>query len=123
MKELHRRALASLPIDEDEVNSWFEQNRNDRVSNRIIERLCISHERLRTELSGAMSILEEDKVTIDDTRKHFEKFVGFAATCKRENSYEWMCLMLDWLNGAARRLDPGTYFRIVGASHFEVVKE
>ena len=26
---------------------------------------------------------------------HFRKFVGFTATCRRENTYIWMRLMLD----------------------------
>jgi hypothetical protein len=53
-----------------------------------------------------------------DGWKHFETFVGFAATCRRENTYEWMCLMLDWLNGAVGRLDPEAWFDICGADHF-----
>lgn len=56
-----------------------------------------------------------DQASIE-TAKHFEKFVGFAATCRRENTYDWMCLMLDWLNGAAARLKPGTYFDFNGDS-------
>lgn len=55
-----------------------------------------------------------------ELRKHFESFAGFAASCRRENTYEWMCLMLDWLNGVASRLDPEAYFEIVGADHFEM---
>lgn len=121
MKELHRRALAFLPLEENKVNSWFELNRENRDRNRVIEQLCISHERLRTELSGAMSIIEDDQKALEAIKRHFLSFVSFAATCKRENTYEWMCLMLDWLNGALGRLDPDSFLMIVGASHFEVV--
>ena len=49
-----------------------------------------------------------------DVAKHFESFVGFAATCRRENTYDWMCLFLDWLNGAASRLEPGAWFELRG---------
>ena len=55
-----------------------------------------------------------DQATID-VAKHFEQFVGFAATCQRENTYDWMCLFLDWLNGAATRLEPGSYFELKGS--------
>lgn len=56
--------------------------------------------------------------TLLDVHKHFETFVGFAATTRRENTYEWMCLFLDWLNGATTRLDPDAWFDILGADHF-----
>jgi hypothetical protein len=80
---------------------------------------------LRADVGGgdtAISQLEQGIEALEqenrDLREHFEKFTGFAATCRRENTYEWMCLMLDWLNGAATRLDPDKYFDIVGADHF-----
>lgn len=51
-------------------------------------------------------------------RDHFETFAGFVATTRRENTYEWMCLLLDWLNGACTRLDPEAWFDLIGADHF-----
>lgn len=53
-------------------------------------------------------------------RDHFERFAGFVATTRRENTYEWMRLLLDWLNGEMIRvrLDPETWFDLVGADHF-----
>ena len=65
--------------------------------------------------------LEQATATHHETADHFERFVGFAATCRRENtydSYDWMLLMLNWLNGAAARFDEAAYFDLVGADHF-----
>ena len=84
------------------------------------------HDQYRqTEADAALNddrIGEPDDVaiarTLLDVHKHFESFTGFAATTRRENTYDWMCLFLDWLNGVTTRLDPDAWFDIVGADHF-----
>lgn len=63
-------------------------------------------------------ILQEQTPTLQDVADHFEKFIRFAATCRGENTYEWMCLMLDWLNGAVIRFDESAYFDLCVADHF-----
>jgi hypothetical protein len=68
-----------------------------------------------TQLEQGNEVLQREK---QELHEHFEKFAGFAATCRRENTYEWMLLMLDWLNGVTTRLDPDAYFDIVGAELF-----
>ena len=62
--------------------------------------------------------LEKESLLSEPAADHFERFLGFAATVRRENTDVWMGLMLDWLNGAATRFDEEAYFELVGADHF-----
>lgn len=70
------------------------------------------------EMAEAASVLAAEYEHLRDAGDHFEKFAGFVATTRRENTYEWMCLLLDWLNGVCARLDPEVWFDLVGSDHF-----
>ena len=59
---------------------------------------------------------------LEETRQHFKNFASFVGSCQRENTYEWMVLCLDWLNGACRRVSPESYF-ILNGHTFGVVKK
>jgi hypothetical protein len=56
MTDLQRKALASLPLPADEVETIhrYAGQLNDRL-----RRLCVSHERLRAEVLGATVLLAE----------------------------------------------------------------
>ncbi len=64
--------------------------------------------------------LVDTETELKETKEHFEKFASMAATCKRENTHEWMVSMQVHLNGACDRLDPIAYVVMVGASYFEL---
>lgn len=70
----------------------------------------------------AISQLEQSNATLErdneELKDHFKKFVEFAVTCRRENTYEWMLLMQEWLTQAAERFDPDSYADMIGADHF-----
>jgi len=82
----------------------------ERLAREAAKRLTMQHDRIEE--------LRQENEQLRKLAQHFEKFVGFAATCRRENTYEWMQLMLDWLNGAAMRFDEAAYFDLCGADHF-----
>ena len=49
-----------------------------------------------------------------EVERDFGRFCGFAATCRKGNTDEWMRMLADWLNDAASRLEPGTNFTFDG---------
>ena len=69
---------------------------------------------------GASESSDQPMNEVEELRKHLKAFAGFAATCRRENSYEWMVMMLDWLNGVCGRVSPESYF-ILDGHEFKVV--
>ena len=61
-------------------------------------------------LQWALDEIEELKAT----QRLFDQFASFMATCRRQNTTEWLRLAVDHLNGAAMRLDPDVYFEFDG---------
>ncbi len=55
MNELRRKALASLPLTESQVETIYVAPHMMPA----IKRLCESHERLRAELAGASAVIED----------------------------------------------------------------
>jgi len=60
MSRLEIECLKTLPLPVETVKVIFDERHNwDGTTRKIITRLCLSHERLRAELSGAEIIIEE----------------------------------------------------------------
>ncbi len=55
MNQLHRNALASVPMTEEHVEQIYAAY----PANRVIRHLCESHERLRAELEGSEILRDE----------------------------------------------------------------
>lgn len=60
MSRLEIECLKTLPLHAETVKGIFDERHNwDGATRKIISRLCLSHERLRAELSGAEIIIKE----------------------------------------------------------------
>lgn len=59
MMELRRKALASLPLSEAKVASFYDGSRSG-TAEQCLQALCISHERLRAERDGLSALCESD---------------------------------------------------------------
>lgn len=59
MNHLQQRALATVPLSQETVEDFYTGQRSG-TADQCLKALCISHERLRAELQGAMALLEED---------------------------------------------------------------
>lgn len=60
MPRLEIECLKTLPLPVETVKGIFDERHNwDGTTRDIISRLCLSHERLRAELSGAEIIITE----------------------------------------------------------------
>ena len=70
MTELQRRALARVALSEAEIETAYQEYKpTDSGKHRlrfqhIIRALCESHERLRAELQGAETLLEEERAEV-----------------------------------------------------------
>ena len=58
MTPLQRAALASLPLTEATVESFYDGTRSG-TAEQCLRALCVSHERLRAELQGAEALLAD----------------------------------------------------------------
>lgn len=56
---LHKQCLAYVPLTRDEVEQIYRDIFLGRVHDNKFKRLCMSHERLRQELAGAETLLNE----------------------------------------------------------------
>jgi hypothetical protein len=73
MTDLERRALARLPLTPAEVQAIDADNDPARYPSlkfvRTLRRLCESHERLRMELQGAESVIEDLQRGVGEARR------------------------------------------------------
>lgn len=96
-------------VEASDSGEWRFFNENGE---RIAQHITAGH------MAQMYAEIHNEAIRLRETADHFEKFIGFVATCKRKNTYEWMRLMLDWLNGAAMRFDEAAYFDLHGVDRF-----
>lgn len=97
--------------------------RYDEVEEYWIDLRNTYRDDIKTTCKRIVELDEENTMLRDkaeELRRHMKAFAGFAATCRRENSHEWMVMMLDWLNGVCWRVSAESYF-ILDGHEFKVV--
>lgn len=98
-------------VEVDDNGTWTFWNED---GGRISQHLTAGH------MAQMYAEIHNELMRQRDITEHFEAFISFAASCRRENTYEWMCLFLDWLNGAVLWFDESAFFNLRGADHFEI---
>lgn len=80
MTDLTRRALATVPLSCETVEDFFDGSASGSTKE-CLRALCISHERLRSELQGAEILIAEDSERI----KRLEGFKEILRTLLDKN--------------------------------------
>lgn len=113
MTTLRRRALASVPMTPEKVESLYLNASLAHQPGQLlgfITGLCESHERLQAEAEGAEVIINDYDAEVKSLRRALKSLCEYAAASRESNTKEFMQELADHMNAAAVALKEPTAF-------------